>query len=158
ETAVLVQQLGENLLLAAAIGDAAIGQHDDFVSNVQNPLLVGDDDDSTVVFLTHAAEDIDQVVKAPQVDARFRLVKNRELGLARHDGCNLNALDLAAGQAGVYLAVDVVARAQAHPSQIGASLAVVDGMAGSQLNQVADRDALKADRLLESKADALLRP
>ena len=116
-----------------------------------------DDDDGAVgVLLLHPLKDLDQVLEAPQVDAGLRLVKDRQLLPAGQDGGDLDPLELAARQAGVHLAVDVVLGAQPHLGQVGTGVGNVQGavLAGGDPQKVQHLDALEPDRLLEGVADA----
>ena len=61
--------------------------------------------------------------KAPEVDARLGLVEDHELRLPRENRGDLDALDLAAGEGGVHLAVKIIGRAQADLREILAGLA-----------------------------------
>ncbi len=96
------------------------------------------------------------MVEAPQVDARLGLVEQGQLGAAGKGHGDLDALDLAARKAGVHVAVDIVAGAQAHLNQILAQLAPAQLFAGGKAHQVADRQALEAHRLLKGVGDAQL--
>ena len=82
---------------------------------------MGDDDDRAVFYLAaHVLEDADEVLKAPQVDAGLGLFKDAQTRLPRKQRGDLDALELAAGEGGVDLAVDVVARAETDLGEIGA--------------------------------------
>ena len=116
---------------------------------------MGDDDDRAVLdVLAHFLEDADQVLETPQVDARLRLVEDRKFGAAGQHRGDLDALQLAARERSVHLAVDVVAGAQPHLSQILAGLADEQFLAHGQTQQVDDFQSLEAHRLLEGEADA----
>ena len=106
----------------------------------------------------HALEHLDQVLEGPQVDARLRLVEHGQ-GRApcQHRG-DLDALELAAGQARIDLAVDVVARAEPHGGQVFAGDAGVQRLARGQPQQIQHLQALEAHRLLEREGDAQPRP
>ena len=93
-------------------------------------------------------------MEAPQVDPGFRFIKDRKGGAARQHHGDLDALQLAAGQAGIQLAVDVVPGAQSHFAEVGTDFADVGIPAGGQVHQVADPQALKPYRLLKGVADA----
>ena len=62
--------------------DLAVRQDDNAVSDVQNPLLMGDDEDGAVDLLMQVLKHLDEVAEGPQVNARLRLVKDRQLGLS----------------------------------------------------------------------------
>ena len=75
------------------------------------------------------------------------------------DGGDLNALDLAAGEGDIHLPVQIVVGAQAHLGQVLAALVLGELLiAGGDGQQVADRQALEAGRLLEAVADAQTGP
>ena len=59
-----------------------------------------------------------RLLEAPQVDARLRLVEDGQLGAAGQHHGDLDALELAAGQAVVHLPVDIVPGAQTDLAQI----------------------------------------
>ena len=61
--------------------------------------------------------------EAPEIDACLGLVEDHELRLPREDRGDLDALDLAAGEGGVHLAVKIIVGAQAHLREILAGLA-----------------------------------
>ena len=105
--------------------------------------------------IRHFFKDVDQVLEAPQVDPRFRLVKNRQLCAARQDHGDLDALQLAARQAGVDLAVDIIARTQPDLGEIGAGISHAELAPGSQCDEVAHGQPLEADGLLKREADPL---
>ena len=151
-----MHQLGHYLVLRALLGDAAAGDDDDLVRYLEYALLVRDDEDAAVYLLVHLLEHRDEVGEAPEVDAGLGLVEERELGAAGQYRGDLYALELAAGEAGVHLAVDVVARAHADAAEILAGLAHGDLAPGGVLQQVVDPDALEAHGLLEGVADAEL--
>src|SRR5699024_2449847 len=116
------------------------------------------DDYAAVYLLVHLLEHGDEVREAPEVDAGLRLVEYGELGAPGQYGGYLYALELAAGEAGVDLAVYIISGAHAHPGQVLAGLAHAYLPPGGIAQQVVDRDALEAHRLLEGEADALFRP
>lgn len=80
--------------------------------------MADDEDGAVAAHLPHPLKDADEVLEAPQVDARFRLVEHGQLRAAREHRCNLNALEFAAGQAAVYLTVYIIPRAKPHFGQI----------------------------------------
>ena len=71
----------------------------------------------------------------------------------KHGG-DLYALDLAAGEGGVDLAVDVIARAQAHLTEYVAEFGLGELFARGQFQKLAHHQPLEAHRLLEGVADA----
>ena len=95
-------------------------------------------------------------MKAPQVDAGLRLVKNGQPRAPRQHGRDLDAFALAAGQPGADLAVNILFCAQADLGQDLAQRVLLHLPARSQFHQVADRDALEAHRLLEGVGNAAL--
>ena len=92
--------------------------------------------------------------KGPQVDAGLGLVKDHESGLPGQDGGDLDALDLAAGEGGVHLPVNIVVGAQTHTGEELALLLVSQALAGGQLQQVLHLEALEPGGLLKAVADA----
>ena len=82
----------------------------------------------------------------------LRLVENGELRAPREDGGYLDALELAAGEAGVDLAVYIIPRAHADAAEVVAGLADRELAAGGQAEQVVHRYALEAHGLLEGEA------
>ena len=108
------QELWKNLLLCPLIRHLSIRNHDDTIRNIQDSLLMGNNYDGAVDFPAHLFKYPNQVVEAPEVDPRLRLVENRELCPTRKHHRDLNSLQLAAGQRGVYLPVDIIPGAQAH--------------------------------------------
>ena len=120
---------------------------------------MGDDNDGAVFdLLAHLFKDADQVLEAPEVDARFRLVKHRKARMPCKQRRDLNPLQLSAGERGVDLAVDIVPRAQPYLREIVAGRRDGEILSGCQAQQVLDADALEADRLLEGEADTEFGP
>ena len=145
--------------VSAMADHLAPGDHDDLIGQVDDPLLMGDDDDGVLPGAVEHAEGLRQFGKGPQVDARLRLVKDEQAAGPGQDGGDLNALDLPAGEGGVHLPVHVVGRAQPHPVQVGAAL--VPGqlpLARGQLQQVPHPQPLEPGGLLEPIADPQLGP
>ena len=55
----------------------SVSQNNDLIRDIEDPLLMGNDKDGTVFDLfSQIREDLDQILEAPEVDARFRLVKD----------------------------------------------------------------------------------
>ncbi len=150
-----VEQLGQNLVLCADGADAAARDDHHLVGNVQDALLVRDDENGALLALVHLFEDLDEVLEAPEVNARLGLVEDRELGAAGVDHGDLDALELAAREGSIHLAVDIFLGAESDLGEILAGLAGGQRFARRQGDEVLDRDALEADGLLEGKADAL---
>ena len=75
---------------------------------------MGNDQDGPGIGMAHTFKDADQVLEAPQVDARFRFVKDGQLGAPRQYGCDFNPLQLAPGKRGVYFPVYVIPGAETH--------------------------------------------
>ena len=115
---------------------------------------MGDDQYGAVDLFVHFLEDVDQIAERPQVDAGLGLVEDGELRASGDNHGDFNALELAAGQAGVDLAGDIVLGAQAHLAQVGAHLGYGQLASGRQRDQVAHGQALEANRLLKGEADA----
>ena len=151
-----MEQLGEDLLLGALGADAAARDDDDLVSNVQNSLLVGDDEDGAAGALVHLLKDFNEILEAPEVDARLGLIKNGKLGATGVDHGDFDALQLAARQGGVDLTAHVLLGAESHLGQILAGLTRGKLLPCGQGDEILDGDALEADGLLESEGDALL--
>ena len=120
---------------------------------------MGDDDHRAVPPLVDLAEGLSESGEAPQVDAGLRLVQDHQRRLPGQDRGNLDALDLAAGQGRVHLAVEIIVGAQTHLRQKRAGV-----LLGEQLFRAGDAeevphlDALEPGRLLKAVADAELRP
>ena len=95
-----------------------------------------------------------RLLKAPQVDAGFRLVEDGQPRMAQKHRGDLDALDLAAGEGGVDLAVDVFARAQPHLAEHIAEPGLGKRFARGQLQKLTHDQPLEAHRLLEGVADA----
>ena len=118
---------------------------------------MGDDDHGGRALPVDLLEGLGQPGEGPQVDAGLRLIEDHQLAAAGQDGGDLDALDLAAGQRHVHLAVQVVVGAEANLGKIGAALVLAElVLARRQKQQVVDGDALEAGRLLEAVADAAL--
>src|SRR5699024_11798979 len=67
-------------------------------SDLDDPLLVGDDEDGLVLAVVEGLEGLGETGEAPKVDAGLGLVEDHEVGiLGQHRG-DLYALDLAAGE------------------------------------------------------------
>ena len=105
----------------------------------------------------HLLEHADEVLEAPEVDAGLGLVEDGHLRAAGEHGRDLDALELAAGEAGVHFTVDIIPRAQADLGQVGAGLVGRELLAGGDADEIKNGDALKAHRLLEGEADAAAR-
>ena len=150
-------QCGQDLLPAAVSGDLSVPQNDDLIRYFQDALLVGDDHDGTVVDLcAHFFEDLDQILEAPEIDACLGLIEDREPGAACQHCGDLDALELAAGEAGIDFTVDIVLGAEPDFRQILACVSRSHIPACRKTDQVEDLDAFEADRLLEGETDARL--
>ena len=88
----------------------------------------------------------------------FRLVKYRELCSARKDGGYFDTLQLATGETGVQLAVDVVACAKTDLGKVAAGLVYIVFLARCKIENVAHAQTLELYRLLECIAYARARP
>ena len=128
------------------------------VGNVQNPLLVGGDEDGAADGFPHVAEDLDEALEAPQVDARLRFVENGQPGAPGQHRGDLNALELSAGEGGVDLTVNIIFSAQTDLGQVVAGLAHAQPFFRRQPEQVQYGDALEPDGLLQGEADAQVGP
>ena len=106
----------------------------------------------------HALEDLDQVLKAPQVDPRLGLVEHGQRRAPGQDRGDLDALEFTAGQTGVHLPVDIVPGAQAHGGQVFAGPRRAQLLPGGDADKVHDLDAFEPDRLLKGVGDAQARP
>ena len=60
---------------------------------------MADDQDAAAGLLVHLFKHADEVLEAPQVDACLRLIEDGQLGAAGQHHGDLDALQLAAGQA-----------------------------------------------------------
>ena len=116
---------------------------------------MGDDQDRAVDFFMHGLKHLDQVVKAPQINACFRFVKYGQLGASGNDHSDLDPFELATGKAGVHFTVDIIFGAQSHFRKIRTSLGYINIFSGSQGDQIPYSQSLKADRLLKSKAGSV---
>lgn len=140
------------------MGDGAAGDDDYFIRQLDDTLLVGDDNHGGVTLLMDLFKGLGEAGEAPQVDAGLGLVKDHQLTAAGQDGGNLNALDLAAGEGDVDLAVEIVVGAETHLREIFAALVLAEVcIARGDGQKVAHRDALEARRLLKAVADAEFR-
>ena len=115
---------------------------------------MGDDDHGAVQRAAQTLEHGDEIVEAPQVYAGLRLVEDGQPRMAQKHGGDLYALDLAAGEGGVDLAVDVLARAQAYLTEHVAEFGLGEFFARGQFQKLAHHQPLEAHRLLEGVADA----
>ena len=137
--------------------DRALGEDDDLVGDGEDALLMGDYHYRAALdALSQLLEDLDETAEAPEVDARLRLVEDRERRAAHEHGRDLDALEFAAGERRVDLALDVIARAQPDSREVVARFDGGDGLARRDAKQVDDAYALEAHRLLEREADAHL--
>ena len=100
------------------------------------------------------AEGLGQAGEGPQVDAGLRLIKDHEPGILGQQRGDLDALDLAAGQARVHVAAEIIPRAQADLRQVGTGLVVRERFSSRDGQQVRDLHALEPRRLLEGVGDA----
>ena len=114
-----------------------------------------DDDHGLVPQLFKQA---DQLVEAPEVDARLRLVQQEHLAALRQRGGELDAFQFPARKCAVRLPVDVIARAKPHVRQIRAELIQRIVPPGSEIEQILHRHALEAHGLLKGERKAQLRP
>ena len=76
--------------------DLPVREDDDLIRNRKDTLLMGDDHDR-LSFFAQCLKYADQAVETPQVDACFRLVKDRKLGFPCKRRSNFNPFDLSAG-------------------------------------------------------------
>ena len=118
---------------------------------------MGDDDQRAMQVAAHILKDSDQVLKAPKIDARLRLVKHGQKRVPGQHRSDFNPLDFPAGEGGVDLPVDIIPCAQTDPAENVAQLLGIKRVAGGRFNQFPDGDALEANGLLEGKTDALFR-
>ena len=79
---------------------------------------MGNDDDRALNFFVHFFKYINQIFKAPKVNACFGLIEQGQLCFSCHNGCDFDTLQLTAGKACVYLTVDVILGAHANLGQI----------------------------------------
>ena len=114
---------------------------------------MGDYEDGAVGALAHILKNLYEALEAPQVDARLGLVKHRKARAAREHRGDLDALELAAGEAGIHLALDIVARAQPHCREIVARLAYGQLLLCRKAQEIDHADALEAHGLLQRVAD-----
>ena len=63
-------------------------------------------------------ENSDEILEAPEVDTGLRLVKDRRAGIPRQNSSNLDALEFAAGEGRVNLAVDIIPGAETNLGEI----------------------------------------
>ena len=99
-------------------------------------------------------EGADKPVEAPQVNAGLGLVEDGQARVAREHRGDLDALELAAGEALIHVSHKVVARAQAHGAQILIALLGRNLLARGELEELANLHALETGRCLETIADA----
>ena len=119
---------------------------------------MGDDDHRAVLPGVDLLKRFRKAREAPEIDACLGLVEDHELRLPREDRGDLDALDLAAGEGGVHLAVKIIGRAQADLREILAGLAPRQELLSRRDRQkILHADALEARRLLEAVADAAAR-
>ena len=152
----LGDQLREDVILLAKFLDFAVCQHQDIVRQLHDALLVRDDDGTLVAALGNRAEGLNQHRKAPQVNARFRLVIDSQLQVPRHQRGDLNALYLAARQGRIHLAVEVVSRAKSNACQVGTALVLRQLAAVCKAEKTANRQPLETGRLLKGVSYAAL--
>ena len=117
---------------------------------------MGNDEDRAAALFVQLAECFRQSGERPQIDACLRLVKDHKPGIFGQQGRNLDALDLAAGQACVHVAVQIVARAQTYLRQIGTGLVMGKRLARRDGEKVGDLHALEPGRLLKGIRNAAL--
>ena len=138
--------------------DLAAADHDDLVGELNDALLMGNDDHARRVLTVELLKGLGQAGEAPQVDAGLGLVEDHQRGMTREQRRDLDALDLAAREGDVHLAVEIVVRAQADLREVAAALVLAElAVAAGDGQQVAHSDALEARGLLEAVADAALR-
>ncbi len=141
------------------MADSAVAHHNDLVRQGDDALLVGDDDHGAVARGVDLLKGLRQPGEAPQVDARLRLVEDHQLGVPGQDRGDLDALDLAAGEADVYLPVQIVVGAETYLGEVLAALVLGELLCPvGQGQQVPHRQPLEAGGLLEAVADAKAGP
>ena len=111
-------KLGEYLFPRAVGQDPAVLKHHDVVRKLKNTLLMRDNQYGLFSGLSQLVKGIDQHRKAPQVDARFRFVKNRKGRFSCQKGRDLDPLQLAARQGRVDLTVDIFSCTEADLGKI----------------------------------------
>ena len=111
EPSVSAMMRGEDLLGRAAVPDLAAADHDDLVGELNDALLMGNDDHARRVLTVELLKGLGQTGEAPQVDAGLGLVEDHQRGMTREQRRDLDALDLAAREGNVHLAVEIVVRA-----------------------------------------------
>ena len=139
-------------------GYAVFAGLEEIIGYIQNPLLMGDNQNRPVGVLAHTLKYLDQVLEAPQVNPRFRFIEHGQLGSPGQHSGDLDPLQLAAGQAGVDLAVYIILCTEAHFGKISACLGHRHLLLGSQPYQIQYLDPFKTNRLLEREADSHVGP
>ena len=89
---------GEYLIPLIVHLDPAVLQINDLIRDPEDPFLVGNDNNTSRCLLVQILKDMDQALEAPEVNTRFRFVKEGEL---RSSGCShgdLDALHFPAGE------------------------------------------------------------
>ena len=149
-----VRERREELVRGTPAIDPSVLQDHDLVGDLQNALLVGNDDDRAVADLAaHLAEDLDEVLEAPEVDPRLGLVEDRQFRAPRDHRRDLDALEFPARETVVYLAVDILLRAQPDLRKHLARLRDRRVLSGRESEQIEDADPLEADRILKRERD-----
>ena len=117
---------------------------------------MGNNNDRSPEQFVHVLKNMNQILETPEINSRFRFVKNRESGSARHDCGDLDPFQLSAGKTCVDFTVNIVLRAKTDLRK------VITGFGDSNLaalrdgNQILYGKALKTDRLLKREADPAL--
>ena len=71
---------------------------------------MGNDYYRAALFFVHFFKHVNEVLKAPQINAGFRFVKNGNVRTAYHNGGNLNTFELAARKTCVDFAMNIILR------------------------------------------------
>lgn len=72
---------------------------------------MGNNNQRIVPGAVYVLKNVNQVIKAPEVDSRFRLIKNGKGCVSGNNCGNFNSFQLSAGKAGVNISVDVISGA-----------------------------------------------
>src|SRR5699024_132984 len=92
----------------------SVRDDDDLIRNSQNPLLMGNDQNGTFNIASHLLKYLDQILETPEINSRFRLVKNRKFRSSGKDRGNLNSLDFSSGKTCVHFTVYIISGAESY--------------------------------------------
>ena len=104
--------MGNSITDGWASKDPEFFKKNNFVCNIQNSFLMGNNKDVAFDAFVHSFKHSDKTVEAPQVDACFRFIKEGQFCTTCQNHSDFDSFQFAAGKGSINFTVDVVTCAQ----------------------------------------------